>query len=348
MRDWIAGIVGENMATAASLVLVTLAIVFAFLLLFAIFKAFSGSGVRNIKRTRQPRLTVMDAAIVDSRRRLVLIRRDDVEHLLLIGGPTDVVVEQNITRLQMANPSKTQHPRSQPAMARQNAQPVQDNAAQVAQRAQPVQPAARAQAPARTAAPAAAKSGPVPSPQIRPATTPPVQPAATAASVPNQAANRVPPPSKEMGRTESELRSTTTLPGALHGSAKEPAATSVRAPMQPSAPPAPLQPAGKPSSRGPVLAKASASTVAAAVAPIVAAADDKPAAPKSNFSESGADKGDPKSGSIVENQLSDFEDNLAMNLGETLVPDELMPVEKDSLASEMDELLSEITASSKS
>lgn len=49
-------------------------------------------------RGRQPRLAVIDASPVDSRRRLVLIRRDNVEHLLMIGGPTDVVVEQNIVR----------------------------------------------------------------------------------------------------------------------------------------------------------------------------------------------------------------------------------------------------------
>lgn len=49
-------------------------------------------------RGRQPRLAVIDAAAVDSRRRLVLIRRDNVEHLIMIGGPTDVVVEQNIVR----------------------------------------------------------------------------------------------------------------------------------------------------------------------------------------------------------------------------------------------------------
>ncbi|HEY4141648.1 MAG TPA: flagellar biosynthetic protein FliO [Pseudolabrys sp.] len=47
---------------------------------------------------RQPRLAVIDAATVDGRRRLVLIRRDNVEHLLMIGGPTDVVVEPNIVR----------------------------------------------------------------------------------------------------------------------------------------------------------------------------------------------------------------------------------------------------------
>jgi flagellar protein FliO/FliZ len=49
-------------------------------------------------RGRQPRLAVLDAAAVDARRRLVLIKRDNVEHLLMIGGPTDIVVESNITR----------------------------------------------------------------------------------------------------------------------------------------------------------------------------------------------------------------------------------------------------------
>src|SRR5262249_30503434 len=49
-------------------------------------------------RGRQPRLAVIDYASVDNRRRLILVRRDNVEHLLMIGGPTDVVVEANIVR----------------------------------------------------------------------------------------------------------------------------------------------------------------------------------------------------------------------------------------------------------
>jgi flagellar protein FliO/FliZ len=53
-------------------------------------------------RGRQPRLAVIDAATVDGRRRLVLIRRDNVEHLLMIGGPSDIVVEANIVRAQPA------------------------------------------------------------------------------------------------------------------------------------------------------------------------------------------------------------------------------------------------------
>jgi flagellar protein FliO/FliZ len=56
-------------------------------------RALAGGG-----RNRQPRLAVLDSAPVDARRRLVLIRRDNVEHLLLIGGPSDVVVEMNIVR----------------------------------------------------------------------------------------------------------------------------------------------------------------------------------------------------------------------------------------------------------
>jgi flagellar biogenesis protein FliO len=53
-------------------------------------------------RGRQPRLAVIDSATIDARRRLVLIRRDNVEHLLVIGGPSDVVVEQNIVRVAAA------------------------------------------------------------------------------------------------------------------------------------------------------------------------------------------------------------------------------------------------------
>jgi len=49
-------------------------------------------------RGRQPRLAVVDSAAVDGRRRLLLIRRDNVEHLLMIGGPTDVLVESAIVR----------------------------------------------------------------------------------------------------------------------------------------------------------------------------------------------------------------------------------------------------------
>ena len=62
-------------------------------------RQFAGNRLgANTNRGRMPRLAVIDAAAVDGRRRLVLVRRDNVEHLLMIGGPTDIVVEPNIVR----------------------------------------------------------------------------------------------------------------------------------------------------------------------------------------------------------------------------------------------------------
>ncbi|MFL9825710.1 flagellar biosynthetic protein FliO, partial [Rhodoplanes sp. SY1] len=67
-------------------------------------------------RGRQARLGVIEATAVDSRRRLVLVRRDNVEHLIMLGGPTDVVVEASIVRGQPAAPMReAAPPRMEPA-----------------------------------------------------------------------------------------------------------------------------------------------------------------------------------------------------------------------------------------
>src|SRR6201987_423587 len=71
-------------------------------------RRFAGNRLgANANRGRMPRLAVIDAAAVDGRRRLVLVRRDNIEHLLMIGGPSDIVVESNIVR---ANPAREQLP----------------------------------------------------------------------------------------------------------------------------------------------------------------------------------------------------------------------------------------------
>jgi flagellar protein FliO/FliZ len=71
-------------------------------------RRFAGNRLgANTNRGRMPRLAVIDAAAVDGRRRLVLVRRDNIEHLLMIGGPTDIVVESNIVR---AMPGRDQLP----------------------------------------------------------------------------------------------------------------------------------------------------------------------------------------------------------------------------------------------
>ncbi len=43
------------------------------------------------------RIGVLDATSLDAKRRLVLIRRDDVEHLLLVSPSHETVIETGIT-----------------------------------------------------------------------------------------------------------------------------------------------------------------------------------------------------------------------------------------------------------
>jgi hypothetical protein len=82
------------------LTIAVLGVGLALVLLLAVLWLIRGRGgpspfVRGGK-SRQPRLQVLDAAAVDARRRLVLVRRDNVEHLIMIGGPTDIVIESGI------------------------------------------------------------------------------------------------------------------------------------------------------------------------------------------------------------------------------------------------------------
>src|SRR3972149_633681 len=42
-------------------------------------------------RPRDRRLGVVETASVEARRKLLLVRRDEVEHLIIVGGPVDMV-----------------------------------------------------------------------------------------------------------------------------------------------------------------------------------------------------------------------------------------------------------------
>lgn len=96
MLAWLEGVAGSAYATAMMWTLGALLLLVVILLLIKVVRSLSFGTFVIGGRNRKTRLAVMDAAAVDSHRRLVLVRRDDVEHLILIGGPTDVVVEQNI------------------------------------------------------------------------------------------------------------------------------------------------------------------------------------------------------------------------------------------------------------
>ncbi len=54
------------------------------------------NGENALFASRERRLSYIERAHIDGGRKLVLIRRDGVEHLLLIGGPVDLVIEAGI------------------------------------------------------------------------------------------------------------------------------------------------------------------------------------------------------------------------------------------------------------
>jgi len=72
-------------------------------------RGFEGSG-----RSRQPRLGIVDTFSVDRQRQLMIVRRDNVEHLVLIGGNSDLVIETNIVRANMASVRESPPPPKMP------------------------------------------------------------------------------------------------------------------------------------------------------------------------------------------------------------------------------------------
>src|SRR5215831_1275058 len=151
-------------------------------------------------RGRQPRLAVVDAATVDGRRRLVLIRRDNVEHLLIIGGPTDVVIEQNIVRAAQA---QREAPTARAASAADTVPrpvPLGESAMWPLQ----PEPAQRPEPPVRAEPTARIEPAPRPEPAMRPEPTlrPPRAPAPPVAEEQMQwpeepEAPPLPPPARE-------------------------------------------------------------------------------------------------------------------------------------------------------
>jgi flagellar biogenesis protein FliO len=110
---------GAEMPIAAKVLLALLIVLgLAGAVFYVVRYASPGRFVSSALRGRQPRLAVIEVAGVDQRRRLVLIRRDNVEHLLMIGGPSDVVVEPNILRaVAVGNSREAPQTRAEPSRA---------------------------------------------------------------------------------------------------------------------------------------------------------------------------------------------------------------------------------------
>lgn len=233
MREWLVDLVGTEWADKA-LYLVVAAIVL--LLLFSVIwvarKALGGSiGPRS--KGRGPRLAVMDVTAIDPKRKLVLIRRDEVEHLLLVGGQNDVVVEAGILRI----PASARAPRNdaalrpEPDMEDALRQPV---ARPMAPKAVPTPPRTRqtAEAGDRQGLPSQGQESRVASPLTRPVPLPApaaVERPAAAAAKPQPVAGRP----ADAAQAASAVRPVPQAPEPARpdegsGSAPEPAASPQR------------------------------------------------------------------------------------------------------------------------
>jgi flagellar protein FliO/FliZ len=193
------GLFGVELPTPVTFVI---AFVFVLLLIGAaawVLRRFGrGPGTDAAARNRQPRLAVVDSAAVDGRRKLVIVRRDNVEHLLMIGGPSDVVVETNIVRA-AAVPARDAPPsrsgaEAAPRMPQPDptAWPLQPESipAPVAAPVQPARAERAPRAPAEEAWEEQAEPAPhvIPIPEVRP-----VRPADTLAGLAEEFAPPVEP-----------------------------------------------------------------------------------------------------------------------------------------------------------
>ena len=65
---------------------------------------------------RNQRLGVIEVQAVDARRKLVLVRRDNIEHLILLNGDNDLLIESGIAGDRGHKTDDRKHPPSPPAM----------------------------------------------------------------------------------------------------------------------------------------------------------------------------------------------------------------------------------------
>jgi hypothetical protein len=76
-------------------VTITLLVALAFLAFWIARQSLGFDGIK-LFQSRPRRVGLVESTALDGRRRLLIIRRDNVEHLIMTGGPVDVVIETGI------------------------------------------------------------------------------------------------------------------------------------------------------------------------------------------------------------------------------------------------------------
>jgi len=219
MVDWLDEVAGPGYSQAVLWTLLALLVLVILLGVLKLYRTATFGTYVAGGRNRKARLAISDATAIDGSRRLVLVRRDDVEHLLLIGGSSDIVVERDIRIGQQrraappaereAVPAAVPPPEPAPIAAPPPAPPVPPRPRapeparpqQAAQRPVVDRPAPPAPRPAEVRAPAGPRPAPGraqpagETPRVEPASR---QPAEAATPAPKPASTAVEPPADDL------------------------------------------------------------------------------------------------------------------------------------------------------
>tara|TARA_R110002020_G_scaffold53443_4_gene149605 strand:+ start:1029 stop:1679 length:651 start_codon:yes stop_codon:yes gene_type:complete len=107
--QFITGLIGGSgnswLSALFALGIVVVLIVLGVWLLKLLFNASS-----TVTRGRNRRMSVVETLALDPKRQLLIIRRDNVEHVILTGGPQDVVIETGIAVDEQATAQPTRRP----------------------------------------------------------------------------------------------------------------------------------------------------------------------------------------------------------------------------------------------
>lgn len=274
MRQTLQTLFGFELSTGLRWI-IAFAIVLILVALFAfLLRRITGGRLRiggqGGGRARQPRLGVVDIHDLDRQRQLVLIRRDNVEHLVMIGGASDVVVETNIVRGsssgRIAVPAQAEAPVFERPLAIDPALGFEALRADLQEETRRASPPPAA-APPPDSLPPLPHRTPAPAARVEPAVAPAGAAAAgmaglaagaaiVASQAPNFGRNQAPAPSvssDELDDMARQLEEALKRPHSAVRSSQAPAAPVPEVP--PVTPPEPVKPEEpKPAATAPVLA----------------------------------------------------------------------------------------------
>ncbi|WP_435072779.1 hypothetical protein, partial [Methylocystis bryophila] len=146
-------------------VLALAAFLVAILLTLYIVRMLFGRRIRvPSARKGAKRLDIVDAFDLDRERQLVIVRRDNVEHLLLIGGPSDVLIEAGFERSAAAAQPEARPEGREPRISAPTAAPSWPSPPEGEEEAAEAPLAARDAGPPRIPSPPAAAPREAPAP----------------------------------------------------------------------------------------------------------------------------------------------------------------------------------------